>query len=216
MQNEIYLWGSGGGTCEIKHLIDDLNSAGGRHVIKAVVGRGPQTEGYGLRDLAYIDTAQTGWELAINPQAAAVVTAGTPQLREVMWREIDKLGLSRPVLIHPSAVVAGTVRLSPGCIVGPNVTISASVRLDVNVYVSFNASVGHHSTIGPHGVISPGARVGGEVLCGPQFFIGLGGVVVPRVKIGSSVSVSAGALVSGDLPDGSRVIQQKSRVLGSL
>jgi serine acetyltransferase len=58
--------------------------------------------------------------------------------------------------------------------------------------------------------------VGGEVTCGTHFFIGLGGVVVPRVKIGNSVSVSAGALVAGPLPDGCRVIQQKSRVLGGL
>jgi UDP-3-O-[3-hydroxymyristoyl] glucosamine N-acyltransferase len=216
MQNEIYLWGSGGGACEIKHLIDDLNTAGIRYVIKAVVGRGPRTEGEELQNFAYIDTAQAGWESAITPQTAAIVTAGTSQLRETMWGEIDKLGLIRSVLIHPSAVVAATARLSPGCIVGPNVTISASVKLEENVYVSFNASVGHHSSIGAHGVISPGARLGGEVMCGPRFFIGLGGIVVPRVRIGSGVSVSAGALVTSSLPDGSRVIAQKSRAFGSL
>jgi UDP-3-O-[3-hydroxymyristoyl] glucosamine N-acyltransferase len=216
MQNEIYLWGSGGGACEIKHLIDDLKTAASGYVIKAVVGRGPRTESEDLESLAYIDTAQAGWESAINPQASAIVTAGTSKLREIMWSEIDKLGLDRPILIHPSAAVAVTARLSAGCVVGPNVTISASVKCEKNVYVSFNASVGHHSSIGAHGVISPGARLGGEVTCGPRFFIGLGGIVVPRVKIGGDVSVSAGALVTGSLPDGSRVIARRSRVLGKL
>ena len=216
MPGEIYLWGSGGGACEIRHLIDDLNRSGADYRIKGLIGLGSRSEYEDLWDLDHIDMARDGWESMIDSRSLAVVTVGKPELREKMWAEIERLGLACPVLVHPSAVVAVTAQLLPGCVLGPNVTISFSARLEKNVYVSFNASVGHHSSIGPHGVISPGARIGGEVTCGPHFFIGLSGVIVPRIKIGSRVSVSAGALVASDLGDNSRVIEQKSRVLGSL
>ncbi len=216
MPSEIYLWGSGGGASEIRHLIDDLNQAGAEYVIKGIVGKGPRDGFDDLLDLPYIDTALAGWDSAVPCHALAVVTAGAPHLREVMWNEIETLKLDRPVLIHPTAVVPASARLAEGCVVGPNATISAAVNLAQNVYVSFNASAGHHSRLGAHSVLSPGARIGGEVMIGTHFFIGLGGVVVPRVKIGNGVSVSAGALVTGPLPDNSRVIAQKSRVLGNL
>jgi acetyltransferase-like isoleucine patch superfamily enzyme len=216
MLNDFYLWGSGAGACEIRHIIDDLNSAGAKHVIRGLVGRGAKRDWAAFRDLNYIDTEEAGWKSKIASGTVAIITAGTPKLRKVMWDEIELLGLNRTVLIHPSAVIANNVHLAPGCVIGPNVTISTSVKLGENVYVSFNASIGHHSFVGAHGVISPGARLGGEVTCGPNFFVGINGVVVPRVKIGSDVNVSAGALVTGPLPDGSNVIQGRSRVLGGL
>jgi hypothetical protein len=111
MQSEVYLWGSGGGACEIRHLIEDLNRAGTGHEIKGIVGSGPQPEFEGLRDLVYVDTAQTGWQSTIDPLAGAVVTAGSPELRATMWAEIEAIGLSRPILINPTAVVAATARL---------------------------------------------------------------------------------------------------------
>jgi methionyl-tRNA formyltransferase len=213
MQSEVYFWGSGDGAFEMLHLLEDLNRAGAAYVVKGIVGRGPRPNNKDLIDLSYTDVDTPGWESTVPRHALAVVTAGDPLVREAMWEEIEKLGLTSPVLIHPSAVVSSTAHLAAGCVVGPNATISALVTLSENVYVSFNASVGHHSRVGLHGVVSPGARLGGEVTCGTHFFIGLGGVVVPRVKIGDRVTVSAGALVAGHLPNGSKVIQQKSRVL---
>jgi len=215
MQSDVYLWGSGDGAFEMLDLIEDLNRGESTYVVRGIVGRGPRPEYNDLQHLLYTDVDQPGWETTVPRDALAIVTAGEPLLREVMWNEIEKLGLSSPVLVHPSAVVSSTARLAAGCVVGANATISALVVLDENVYISFNASVGHHSRIGRHGVVSPGARVGGEVTCGTHFFIGLAGVVIPRVSIGDNVTVSAGALVVARLRNGTRVIQQPSRALSA-
>lgn len=214
MPGKIYLWGSGGGASEILHLIEDLNRHGGNFCLAGMVGRGERPPRADLAKLAYIDSARDGWESTLALPAAAVVTVGQPCLRETLWREIRRLGLPCPALVHPSAVVSPTARLASGCIVGPNATISAAAELGENVYVSFNASIGHDCRLGAHSVLSPGARLGGGVAAGARLFVGLGGIIIPGVAAGDDASVAAGALLTGSLRDGSRAVPLRSRVLG--
>ena len=82
--------------------------------------------------------------------------------------------------IHPSAVIAETVRLGSGCFVGPNVVIEEDVEIGRNSY------------------IGPGAHIGAGVVIGDETVIHSHVTVYDRVQIGARVILHAGCVIGAD------------------
>jgi sugar O-acyltransferase (sialic acid O-acetyltransferase NeuD family) len=103
--------------------------------------------------------------------------------------------------VHPSAVVAASVKIGKGSQILSNATITARTELDEAVIVNTSASVDHESKLGKGVHIGPGAKVAGCVTIGDFSFIGTGAVVLPRITIGKNVIIGAGAVVTKDMLD---------------
>ena len=104
--------------------------------------------------------------------------------------------------IHPSAVIIGDVTIGDRCIILPNVVIRGdinSIRIgnDVNIQdntvmhtaSSSSIQIGDRVSIG-HRAIIHGAEISSDVV------IGMGAIVLDRVKIGSCSLIGAGAVVT--------------------
>lgn len=107
-----------------------------------------------------------------------------------------------PVLLHPSAFVAGSSNISPGTQILAQAMVSSDCSIGKACIINNRSGVDHECVIGDGCHIAPGATLCGQVNLGENVMVGAGAVVLPRLRIGSNTTVGAGSVVTKNLPDG--------------
>ena len=149
-------------------------------------------------------------QAAFEPGLPIVPAIGSPRRRALIER-LEAEGRALATIVHPSAIVARTAVLEPGCVVFPHVVIGARTRLGRGTIVNRGALIGHHTVIGDHVFIGPGANVAGGVRVGDGAYIGIGSIVRDDRSVGPGATVGAGAVVVGDVAAGLTVIGLPAR-----
>jgi sugar O-acyltransferase (sialic acid O-acetyltransferase NeuD family) len=144
----------------------------------------------------------------------AMGIGGLP-LRMERFESFRQAGFSFASLVHPSAVVATSVRLADGVQVMANATIQPDVTLGTNCVVNTAASIDHDCVIADHVFVAPGAVLAGSVRVGIGAMIGTGAVLLPGVGVGAHAVIGAGAVVTCDVDNGARVVGVPARQIGS-
>ncbi len=137
---------------------------------------------------------------------------GTSQ-RMKLYQKIETIGFTPLTIIHPSAVIASTVKLGKGGCFMAGTIINPYTKIGNNVMVNTRSIVEHDCVVDDHVCISPGAILGGEVTVGEQSFIGMGALIKQGVTIGKNVIIGMGAVVLDDIPDGETVAGNPARKL---
>lgn len=132
--------------------------------------------------------------------------------RVELQQQLEDVGLTPIVAVHPTAFVAETVTLGRGTQILANASVCAEARLGDACIVNTKASVDHECVLGRGVHIAPGATLTSSVEVGEYSLIGPGAVVVPRVRIGRHAIVGAGAVVTKDVPAGKVVFGNPARV----
>lgn len=127
--------------------------------------------------LAGLDPAQTRIFAAIDAQAIS-------HARLDVYAKARLLGFRGDSLRHPSAIVAGNVRVGENCwigagtviahgvqignntIIGDAVRLEAGTKLGMSCWVGAGASIGASTTLGQHCLIGCNVRVGGGLQVG--------------------------------------------------
>jgi acetyltransferase-like isoleucine patch superfamily enzyme len=91
------------------------------------------------------------------------------------------------------------------------INLAEPVTIGHNVALSNNVVLLTHSMW--HPVLDGGTATFGPVTIGNQVILYVNAVVAPGVTLGDQVTVGAGALVLGDVPDGSTAIGNPARVM---
>jgi len=79
--------------------------------------------------------------------------------------------------IHPSAVVAESAQLGPGCSIGPLVSIGPGARIGADVVVEASAVINEDAEVGEHCTIGPGAVLHYAVMLGRRVRVHAGAVI---------------------------------------
>ena len=133
---------------------------------------------------------------------AAVVAIGQADIRLHWIQQLEAVGYSLPVLIHPSAWVSPSSSIATGTVVMAQAIVQAQASIGKGVILNTGCSIDHGARLADAVHICPHACLAGEVHVGTRSWIGIGASVIQQVHIGSDVTVGAGAAVIGDLPDG--------------
>lgn len=149
--------------------------------------------------------------LATEGVEAVVLGFGAARGRADVIARIVAAGLALPVLVHPTAFVAGSARLAPGCQVLPRAVVGVGAELGRGVLVNSGAVVEHDGRVGEGAVLDPGAVLAGRVTVGAEAEVGSGAAVRPDTRIGARAMVGAGAAVVRDVPDGVTVVGVPAR-----
>jgi len=104
--------------------------------------------------------------------------------------------------VHPSAIMASSVRIGEGTVIAAGVVVNPDAVFGRHVIVNTGATVDHDCNIGDFCHIAPGAHLAGGAWVGEGSLIGIGATVNPYHSIGSWAVVGAGAVVVCDIPDG--------------
>ena len=111
-----------------------------------------------------------------------------------------KKGFSLVNAIHPSAVVAGGVKLGKGVAIMAGSVINSGSKIGNNVIINTCASIDHDCIIGDGVHICPGVHLAGSVEIGKGSWVGIGSIVIDKVKIGERTIIGAGSVVVKDIP----------------
>lgn len=148
---------------------------------------------------------------AAHEADARIVPAISSVRRRALVERLVGEGRRLATIIHPSAVVARSAELAPGCVLFPNSVIGARTRIGTGTIVNRGALVGHHTRIGSGCFLGPGANVAGGVTIGDDVYLGMGCIVRDDRTIGAGSTVGAGAVVVGDVAAGSTVVGLPAR-----
>lgn len=142
----------------------------------------------------------------------AILSFGDPHKRAKVFYSLSKKSLKFLTLVDKYSYVSSSSKIGKGSIISPNVTVGYNVKIGKNCYIGANCSIAHDVIIREHCVISPGSIIGGGAIIGNRTFLGLGSVIVPRLKIGNCSKVSANEVLFKNLPSnctfiGNRIIK---------
>lgn len=102
-------------------------------------------------------------------------------------------------LIHPSAVIAGDVKIGRGSVIMPDAVINPGTTVGDGCIVNTSASVDHDNTVGRYTHIAVGAHTAGTVKIGENVWLGIGAIVSNNIQICSNCTIGAGAVVIKDI-----------------
>lgn len=142
-------------------------------------------------------------QLRAEGVAAAFIgvgSVGDNTLRIKLFKQAHASGFSLINVIHPSAVLAPSVRLGHGVTIMAGVIVNPHTRIGDNVIINTGAIVEHDCGVAAHTHISPGAVLCGGVSLGEGAHVGAGATVRQYITIGERAVVGAGAVVVKDVP----------------
>lgn len=199
MKMNIVIIGSSG---HAKVVIDVVERQGEHHIvglIDAFRAHGEETMGYRVlgaeMDLPVLaeQHALGGVLVAIGDNhVRARVTAGVaalcPDLRFI-------------TAVHPQASVARGVRIGAGSVMMAGAVVNPGCEMGPGCIVNTRASLDHDSVMDAFSSLAPAAATGGNCHLGSCSALGMGGLLLQRLRIGAHSVVGAGAVVTRSVPD---------------
>ena len=129
------------------------------------------------------------------------VAIGNNSTRERIQKNLEKLGASMPVLIHPDATIGEQVKIGTGTAVMAGAIINCCTKIGKGCIINTGATIDHDNTIEDYVHISPGANLAGTVKVGKGTWIGIGSVVSNNISIVGNCKIGAGAVVTKDIDE---------------
>jgi len=115
--------------------------------------------------LAGLDPAQTRFFAAVDAQAVN-------HARLDVYAKARLMGFRGDSLRHPSAIVAGNVRMGENCWIGAGAVIAHGVQIGNNTIVGDGVRIGSGAKLGANGWVGAGASIGAGTTLGQHCLIG--------------------------------------------
>ncbi len=148
-----------------------------------------------------------------NNVKAGVVAIGNNITRHSLAQELLKIGLQMATVVHPTAVVAASVRIGQGSVVMAGAVVNPDTVVGDHCIINTGAVVDHDCHLGEGVHIAPGCQLCGGVTVGEESLIGAGTTVIPGIRIGAQAVVGAGSTVIHEVPPRGKVAGCPARPL---
>ncbi|MEE8141561.1 MAG: acetyltransferase [Planctomycetota bacterium] len=125
--------------------------------------------------------------------------------REEIAAVLEEQGIPMFSAIHPSAQLAGDVRVALGAVVLTGALLGVGVHIGRAAIINSAAVVEHHCRVGDYAHVAPRATLGGNVRIGERAWVGIGATVLEDCAVGSDAVIGAGAVVIRDVDAGHTV-----------
>lgn len=116
-------------------------------------------------------------------------------------------------VIHPSAIIAHTVKVGLGTFIAAGAIINPETVVGNHVIINTSASIDHDCKIGNFVHVAPNATLCGTVRVGEGTLVGAGVTVIPNIKIGKWATIGAGSVIIEDIPDHAVVVGNPGKVI---
>jgi sugar O-acyltransferase (sialic acid O-acetyltransferase NeuD family) len=157
--------------------------------------------------------------LGTEPQALETLKSfdyfpavGDNRIREKIYVYLHNELMRPPVnAIHPSAILAGSVDIGNGVLIGARTVVNPVAALGNGVICNTGSIIEHECQVADFVHIAPGAVLCGNVKVGRSSFIGANSVIRQGISIGTNVVIGAGSVVTKDIPDNTTVVGNPAR-----
>lgn len=130
-----------------------------------------------------------------------IVATGSNDLREAKILQLNAMGIPLATLIHPTAVISPSARISGGCTILATAVVNPNARVGTGCIVNTGAVIEHDCVVEDYVNICPRAVMAGHTVVGSKSFLGTGCAVIDDIRIGRDTVIGAGAVVIHDVPD---------------
>ena len=141
----------------------------------------------------------------------AIIGIGDNERRRQIAEGLD---LDWVTVVHPFSWVHPGIRIGPGTVVCSGVTAQVGATIGAHVILNNSAGVGHDVRIGDFSHLTV-SHLGAGAIAEEGVFMGIGSIVLPRVRVGAWATVGAGAVVTADIRPGVTVIGNPARTMVS-
>mgnify|MGYP000438579470 CR=1 FL=1 len=208
MSDKVYIVGAGGFSAEITEYIVDNND----HLDHEIEISGyfdlknDEYEKYKF-NAPYLGDER---EYNLNKNSKFIIAISNPKLRGGIYDDFKKRGCEVSTFIHHSCFISKSSSIAEGAIICPFVTITSNAKIGVNFQANIYSYVAHDCIIGNNVTFAPGVKCNGNVEIKDNVYIGTG-VIIKQGKssrpivIGKDSIISAGAVITKNVPDGTTV-----------
>lgn len=191
-----------GSSGHAKVVIDVVERQGKHHIvglIDAFRTRGEETMGYRVLG-AEADLPVLAEQHALG---GVLVAIGDNHVRARVTAGVAALcaDLRFITAVHPQASVARGVRIGAGSVLMAGAVVNPGCEMGPGCIVNTRASLDHDSVMDAFSSLAPAAATGGNCHLGSCSALGMGGLLLQRMRIGAHSVVGAGAVVTRSVPD---------------
>lgn len=129
--------------------------------------------------------------------AEFVVAIGDSAIREKITGYMKKADWY--TAIHPSAVVAESVKIGKGTVIMANAVVNPASIIGRHCIINSSAVIEHDDEISDFVHVSVGAKLAGNVHVGKRTWIGIGATVSNNINICDNCMIGAGAVVINNI-----------------
>ncbi|WP_053956731.1 NeuD/PglB/VioB family sugar acetyltransferase [Inediibacterium massiliense] len=201
------IFGSGGISKEVFHLIEEINSQCKMNVFDFLgfVDNDKRQIGKEIIDRYKIVTNDEEFEEFTKeyPILGVVIPIGNPKVKKNIYHKIkDIKNIIFPNIIHPNVVLnRNTIFLGQGNVITSGVKLTCNIELGNFNLLNLNCTVGHDVKIGNFNIINPGSNISGNVTITDQCLIGTGAQILQGITIKNNTTIGAGAVVIKDVKE---------------
>lgn len=153
---------------------------------------------------------QHHYNYTILPKKKLIIAIGNNMIRRNISERINHQFGN---IIHPSAIVDQSVKISEGTCVMHNAVIQADTTIGKHVIINTSASIDHDCIIEDFVHIAPGVVLAGGVRIAENTLVGIGSFIAPGITIGKNCLISIGSVVTKNIPDGVTVRGNPARII---
>jgi sugar O-acyltransferase (sialic acid O-acetyltransferase NeuD family) len=202
--------GAGGFGRKTIDLVRDVDAAAPTYDLIGLVDDGAPDvsllERMGTRLLGDSDALDS-----LSAGTAYVVAIGAAVDRRSLAARADAAGLEPVTLVHPSVGLGSLVELGPGSMVCEGSALTTNVVAGAHTLINAGCILGHDARLGAFVSLMVGVRIGGETVLEDDVYVGMAGVVLPRLRVGAGAVVGAAACVVNDVAPGTTVVGVPAR-----
>lgn len=209
MVDPLVVIGAGGFGREVLDVVESINASTVEPAweVVGVVDDNPSEENLARlkrRNIEFLGSTDGPLDW-INP-ARYVVGIGNPRVRRTFADRYDRANHRAATLVHPTATCGFDVEIAEGTVVCAGVRLTTNIRLGRHVHLNPNVTVGHDTTLGDFVSMNPASSVSGDCLIENAVLIGVGAVVLNRLRVGANAVVGAAACVTKPVDHGQVVV----------
>lgn len=142
-----------------------------------------------------------------------ICAVGSVNGREATVKKIkDKQGKFIPI-INRSSLIQGNVTLGEGVFIGPYTVIGDSVTLGNHVMLNTHSSIGHDAVLQDYTCVMSYVDITGCCQIGKKVFLASGCRMTPSTKIGDGAYVGIGSVVLRRVKPGVKVFGNPAKVV---
>ncbi len=179
------------GVYHIIGVIDDALPAGSDVIGSPVLG--------GAEELPKL--RQNGIGMAVN----SVGGIGNYSVRWNVFQTLAAAGFHCPAVVHPTAHIDPSARLSAGVLVLAQSYVSGNAKVGFGALINNSVVISHDNILGVCSNFSPGAKLAGDVIVEDFAQLGMNTTVNIGVRIGTRARIGNSATIKADVPAGTRV-----------
>ncbi len=140
-----------------------------------------------------------------------ICAVGTVNGRELTVEKIKTKGGKFISVIHETSIIHGTVKIGEGVFIGPYTVIGDNVTIEDHVMLNTHSSIGHDAILGEFTCVMSFVDITGCCKIGRKVFLASGCRMTPSTKIGEGAYVGIGSVVLRKVKAGTKVFGNPAR-----